>query len=341
MREGDARARPGSALRVTGRLALLAASMRAAGARVGVDELLGAHRALAAVDPADRSAAYFALRATLCSRRDDLAAFDAAFAELFAPPAQPAPELPDGARAGARSCCRGSAVPAEEVAVPDGGRGRRRARPPGPTPSCCATRTSPTTRTPSGALARRVMRRLAGARARRGRAAARGPPAAAARRRTPRAPTCAARCAPRCARRRPAGAPLARARRAPAPARARVRRVGLDGAVRADAAPVHAGVRGRAPARSRRSCSAPGSRASRRSCAGRDPDRALDRAAGARRRLVGRHAHRRRARDAQPRARPPARARRDRRAALGRLGPRRPRAARRRDGAPRPLRPQR
>ena len=73
-------------MRITGRLALLAASMRAGGARVGIDELLGAHRALAAVDPADRSAAYFALRATLCSRRDDLAAFDAAFAELFAPP---------------------------------------------------------------------------------------------------------------------------------------------------------------------------------------------------------------------------------------------------------------
>lgn len=84
--------------RLTGRLALLAASMRAGGARVGVDELLGAHRALAAVDPADRSAAYFALRAALCSKRDDLAAFDAAFAEWFIPlPEQPAPpELLDG-----------------------------------------------------------------------------------------------------------------------------------------------------------------------------------------------------------------------------------------------------
>jgi uncharacterized protein len=81
--------------RLTGRLALLAASMRAAGARVGIDELLGAHRALAAVDPADRTAAYFALRATLCSRRDDLVAFDAAFAELFAPVARPVPELPE------------------------------------------------------------------------------------------------------------------------------------------------------------------------------------------------------------------------------------------------------
>ena len=77
--------------RLTARLALLAASMRAAGARVGVDELLGAHRALGAIEASDRGAAYFALRASLCSRRDDLAAFDAAFAEWFGPAAR---ELP-------------------------------------------------------------------------------------------------------------------------------------------------------------------------------------------------------------------------------------------------------
>jgi uncharacterized protein len=81
-------------VRLTGRLVLLAASMRAAGARVGVDELLSAHRALGAVDPSDRSAAYFALRATLCSRRSDLEAFDAAFAELFATPTTPLPTPP-------------------------------------------------------------------------------------------------------------------------------------------------------------------------------------------------------------------------------------------------------
>jgi uncharacterized protein with von Willebrand factor type A (vWA) domain len=104
-------------LRVTGRLALLAASMRAAGARVGVDELLGAHRALAAVDPADRAAAYFALRATLCSRHDDFAAFDAAFAELFAPVVQHAPELPDELAAAGLALPR-SASPGEQMAVP-------------------------------------------------------------------------------------------------------------------------------------------------------------------------------------------------------------------------------
>jgi uncharacterized protein len=79
-------------VRLTGGLVLLAASMRAAGARVGVDELLSAHRALGAVDASDRAAAYFALRATMCSRRSDIAAFDAAFAELFTAPAPPPSE---------------------------------------------------------------------------------------------------------------------------------------------------------------------------------------------------------------------------------------------------------
>ena len=78
---------------LTRRLTLVVASMRAAGARVGVGELLGAHRALHAVDPADRATAYFALRASLCSRHDDLAAFDAAFARWFAPRGQ-RPESP-------------------------------------------------------------------------------------------------------------------------------------------------------------------------------------------------------------------------------------------------------
>jgi uncharacterized protein with von Willebrand factor type A (vWA) domain len=83
-------------VRVTGRLVLLVASMRAAGARVGVDELLSAHRALGAIDASDRDAAYFALRATLCSRHSDLPAFDAAFAELFAAPRVPPPGPPPG-----------------------------------------------------------------------------------------------------------------------------------------------------------------------------------------------------------------------------------------------------
>jgi uncharacterized protein with von Willebrand factor type A (vWA) domain len=71
---------------MTGRLALLVASMRAGGARVGVDELLTAHRVLRAVDAADRERAYLALRAALCSRRDDLVVFEAAFAATFGRP---------------------------------------------------------------------------------------------------------------------------------------------------------------------------------------------------------------------------------------------------------------
>ena len=80
--------------RLTARLVLLVAAMRAGGARVGVDELLSAHRVLGAVDPADRDSAYFALRAALCSRREDLPVFDAAFEAGFSAPAaaQAAPE---------------------------------------------------------------------------------------------------------------------------------------------------------------------------------------------------------------------------------------------------------
>jgi uncharacterized protein with von Willebrand factor type A (vWA) domain len=97
--------------RLTGRLTLLAASMRAAGVRVGVGELLCAHRALAAVDPGDREAAYFALRTTLCSRRDDLAAFDAAFAEWFRPPSPAVSEPPPGFDEAARLVLPRVAVP--------------------------------------------------------------------------------------------------------------------------------------------------------------------------------------------------------------------------------------
>ena len=80
--------------RLTGRLTLLAAAMRAGGVRVGVGELLSAHRALAAIDPSDRAGVYFALRSTLCSRHEDLAAFDAAFAEWFGRPQPARPEVP-------------------------------------------------------------------------------------------------------------------------------------------------------------------------------------------------------------------------------------------------------
>jgi uncharacterized protein with von Willebrand factor type A (vWA) domain len=66
------------------RISALAALMRAGGARVGVGELIAAHRALAAVDPTDRADAYFALRTTLCSTRAELVLFREAFAAVFA-----------------------------------------------------------------------------------------------------------------------------------------------------------------------------------------------------------------------------------------------------------------
>ena len=60
--------------------------MRAQGATVGVGEVLAGHRALAAVPPADARAA---LRATLCSSRPDLRAFDVAWARLAGDGAAP------------------------------------------------------------------------------------------------------------------------------------------------------------------------------------------------------------------------------------------------------------
>jgi uncharacterized protein len=70
---------------VSARLSSLAAYMRAAGGAVGVGELLAAHRALSAVDAASRTESYFALRAALCSSRADFDLFAEAFAVVFAP----------------------------------------------------------------------------------------------------------------------------------------------------------------------------------------------------------------------------------------------------------------
>ena len=77
---------------VTGPLSELAARMRSGGARVGMGELLGAHRALAAVDAASRVESFYALRAALCSSRADQAVFAQAFADTFAGAPMP-PEL--------------------------------------------------------------------------------------------------------------------------------------------------------------------------------------------------------------------------------------------------------
>src|SRR3954462_696091 len=86
---------------VTARLALLAASMRAGGARLGLGDLLTAHRALAAVDASSRDESFLALRTALCKRRSDLdifvAAFDATFGAAEEVRREPV-ELPEAAK---------------------------------------------------------------------------------------------------------------------------------------------------------------------------------------------------------------------------------------------------
>lgn len=72
--------------RVVSRLGALTAMIRAEGTRVGVSELLAAHRALAAVECSSREDSRLALRAVLCSQRADLERFDRAFERVFGDP---------------------------------------------------------------------------------------------------------------------------------------------------------------------------------------------------------------------------------------------------------------
>jgi uncharacterized protein len=71
---------------VAASLSRLAALMRSGGAHVGVGDLLAAHRALAVVDASQRDEAFYALRAALCSSHADVAVFAEAFAIAFATP---------------------------------------------------------------------------------------------------------------------------------------------------------------------------------------------------------------------------------------------------------------
>jgi uncharacterized protein with von Willebrand factor type A (vWA) domain len=68
---------------VIDRLSELAGELRAQGVRVGVGELLAAHRAMAAVDCTVRKDARLALRAVLCAGRADLERFERAFLTVF------------------------------------------------------------------------------------------------------------------------------------------------------------------------------------------------------------------------------------------------------------------
>ena len=103
----------------SGRLSELAAEMRARGARVGVGELLAAHRALGAVNPCDRQDAYYALRAALCSTRAELDLFAEAFAAVFAttPEAQEDPLAALGEIE--KAAMPRIALPEQRVEVPD------------------------------------------------------------------------------------------------------------------------------------------------------------------------------------------------------------------------------
>jgi uncharacterized protein len=74
---------------VSERLSALAGELRSRGVRVGVGELLAAHRALDAVDASSRQDAYHALRAALCSSHTDVEAFRAAFVAVFGVAGEP------------------------------------------------------------------------------------------------------------------------------------------------------------------------------------------------------------------------------------------------------------
>jgi uncharacterized protein with von Willebrand factor type A (vWA) domain len=103
----------GAAAAVGRSIVALAAELRVRGVRVGSGEVAAGARALAAVDAGSREEARLALRAVLCSRREDLAAFDAAFVAVFGAgagePGGPG-ELVPGAEA-ALPVAPGSALP--------------------------------------------------------------------------------------------------------------------------------------------------------------------------------------------------------------------------------------
>jgi hypothetical protein len=92
----------------------LTLGLRARGVRVGVGELLAAHRALAAVDAGSREQAFYALRATLCSSHADHEPFAAAFAAVFGLARRPPEEDPFEELGGlAREAPPRAGVPAE------------------------------------------------------------------------------------------------------------------------------------------------------------------------------------------------------------------------------------
>lgn len=113
-----------AAAAIRDRLVALASLLRTAGVRVGSGEVETALRALAAVDAGSRVQAFLALRPVLCSRREDLPVFEAAFAATFgsreaASGEARAPELPPGVRLALPRVAVPEAHPARPPAAAD------------------------------------------------------------------------------------------------------------------------------------------------------------------------------------------------------------------------------
>jgi uncharacterized protein with von Willebrand factor type A (vWA) domain len=103
----------------TPRLSALVSALRARDVRAGVGELIGAHRALEAVDVTDREEVRLALRAVFCSRHEDLEAFDAAFVEVFGTGEVPrAPNPLDDLGQSVRAALPRAATPANQHKPP-------------------------------------------------------------------------------------------------------------------------------------------------------------------------------------------------------------------------------
>jgi uncharacterized protein with von Willebrand factor type A (vWA) domain len=103
---------------LTGRLGDLTATLRAQGSRIGLGELLSAVRCLNAVNAGSREEARLALRIALCSERADLERFDLAFTAVYGDGRVRSAENPL-ADLGA---IERAALPS--VGIPDPGRGR-------------------------------------------------------------------------------------------------------------------------------------------------------------------------------------------------------------------------
>ena len=235
---------------VSHRLTLFAASLRAGGVRVGVGELLAAHRALAAVDPALARGRLLRAARRRCARGTRTSSvFDAGLrARSFARRTAASPRTCSTTSPSDPPRCRASA--------------RRR-----PAAASSPRRPATSRRGPvPGRLERDRAAAREGLRATYTRPE-RAPPARCSRgspRRGPHAPlapharrragaasatTCAGRCARRCATAASRSSAAGASPPAAAAAGAGRRRVGLDGALRAHAAPVPAGLRRGAQAR--------------------------------------------------------------------------------------------